>query len=61
MASIRVNGVKHQSGAGAHSAKNSPGRAKTRRAKKDLALTEEMGKPFRRGMTIKVNRLDEDK
>ena len=52
MASIRVNGVKRQSGAGAHSAKNAQGRSKARGAKKDAAFTEEIGKPFRRGMNV---------
>lgn len=53
MASIRINGVKRQSGAGAHPAKDKLGRAKTRGAKKDNAFVEEIGKPFRRGMDIK--------
>lgn len=54
MASIRVNGVKHQSGAGAHPTKNEQGRAKTRAAKKDIAMKEATGKTFRRGAKIEA-------
>lgn len=53
MASIRVNGVKHQSGAGAHPTKKNQGRAKTRGAQKDAAMKEATGKTFRLGTNIK--------
>jgi hypothetical protein len=49
MASISVNGVKHQSGAGAHPTKDRTGRKRTRSARRDAAITEEIGKPFRLG------------
>lgn len=53
MASIRINGVKHQSGAGAHPTKDKQGRAKTRGAQKDIAMKEATGKTFRLGAKIK--------
>lgn len=49
MASIRVNGVKHQSGSGAHPTKDNLGRKRTRAAKKDEAIREAIGEPFRFG------------
>lgn len=52
MASISVNGVKHQSGAGAHPTKDKAGRKRTRGARRDAAITEEIGKPFRMGSKI---------
>lgn len=47
MASIRRNGVTRQSGAGPHARKGEPGRARTRSAVRDAAVTDQLGTPAR--------------
>lgn len=45
MASLKVNGVKHQSGSGAHPNKTNPPRSRTRSAAKQKAIEAQIGNP----------------
>ena len=52
MASIKVNGVSHQSGSGAHPSKTDAPRQRTRSASKEKAIKQEMGVQVARGTNL---------
>lgn len=49
MASLKINGVRHQSGSGAHSSKSNVPRERTRSAVKNKAISQGMDVPVAKG------------
>ena len=59
MATIKVNGITQQSGAGFHERKGAPGRRRTRAAMRDAAVAEQAGHAFRRVISRDVRFTDD--